>query len=127
MEWEKSGQRPVRLRYQVPLIGAKAPRNFFNIAIDPESGNLTYDRVLGQGEGVHLPYKLYAPPWKPQSSKIGLNSYGYLLGVHDHFVTSLHYMVQCVYTFFTRRRSHTATSIATDVSRTHQARYQWHI
>ena len=48
VEWEKRDKRPDRLRHHVPLIGAKAPRNFFNIAIDPEwEGNLfTLNQIL---------------------------------------------------------------------------------
>ena len=36
MEWVKSGQFPVRLRHKVYLIGAKDPKNYFYIAINPE-------------------------------------------------------------------------------------------
>ena len=57
VEWQKSDQCPVRLRHHVPLIGAKGPRNFFNIAIDPEwEGKFTLifferpmSKVFGQG------------------------------------------------------------------------------
>ena len=73
MEWEKSGQPPVPLRHHVLLIGAKDPRLFFNIAIDPECegklSNRTQQRierlVLGSEENVCLPYKLFAPTQKP--------------------------------------------------------------
>jgi len=35
VEWEKEDQRPVRLRHKVDLIGAKAPRDFFHLILNP--------------------------------------------------------------------------------------------
>jgi len=35
-KWEKEHQTPVYLIHKVKLIGARAPRNFFNLNLDPE-------------------------------------------------------------------------------------------
>ena len=35
VQWEKKDHRPMQLRHRVDLLGAKAPRNFFHLTINP--------------------------------------------------------------------------------------------
>ena len=47
VEWEREGQRPVRLRHKVDLIGAKKPFNFILLTLNPAmEGNWVMVLVL---------------------------------------------------------------------------------
>ena len=39
MEWKKKDDTPVRLQYKVKLNGARAPKNYFQLVLDPTEGS----------------------------------------------------------------------------------------
>ena len=50
VQWEKEDQKPVRLRHQVELIGAKAPYDFIYIFLNPSNLDTWYcSSYVGEG------------------------------------------------------------------------------
>ena len=40
VEWRGEDRRPVRLQYRVNLKGAKAPKDYFQLVLDPAEGSM---------------------------------------------------------------------------------------
>ena len=38
MEWEKKDDKPVRLKYKIVLNGARAPKKFLRLVLEPQEG-----------------------------------------------------------------------------------------
>ena len=38
IEWRRKDDMPVRLQYKVKLNGARAPKNYFQLVLDPAEG-----------------------------------------------------------------------------------------
>lgn len=41
MEWKKKDDTPVRLQYKIKLNGARAPKNYLQLVLDPTEGSYT--------------------------------------------------------------------------------------
>ena len=39
IEWRRKNDTPVRLQYKVKLNGARAPKNYFQLVLDPAEGD----------------------------------------------------------------------------------------
>ena len=59
MEWEKKDDVPVRLKYKVVLNGARPPKRFLRLVLDPAEGSIP---VKVSNSFASAPTHLQPPP-----------------------------------------------------------------